>query len=434
MVAVVSDLSIQNGDEIDLVQLIETLWIGKWKIAWIAVIPVLLVVGFQFTQPPASFIAKTEIRKISSVEAQRYSESNAVGFFKVSRESILGLFIEQFEERKILEKAIRKFELLDPAEYEDEKEYNDAVIKLAASIVILPPQSGDGLDARSHWEIEFEFNDEFKWLDALAYATAAITEKVRTELQNRFDTSLAIAKQKRAFALEDLKTQIENAKADFDKEMTEFDLKHRFRLEDIETKISNVLSDYDRKTSDRLAFLKEQAAIARRLDVAKNTIEAQTFSAQSGMVANIKTDTPFYLRGFEAIEKEIELLNSRGDTRAFVAGLFDLEKEKRKLEQDKTVRRAEKNKLFLDAVLKLERKKRELEQDKTLERASSLFALTPILTPAEFSAVSITVEATDFENQSRFLLWLGSAVIIGGLIGAVFVLVTDAMQKRKGIL
>ncbi|MGB0820064.1 MAG: Wzz/FepE/Etk N-terminal domain-containing protein [Parvibaculales bacterium] len=376
MVAVVSELSIQNGDEIDLVQLIETLWIGKWKIAWIAVIPVLLVVGFQFTQPPASFIAKTEIRKISSVEAQRYSESNAVGFFKVSRESILGLFIEQLEERKILEEAIRKFELLDPAEYEDEKEYNDAVIKLAASIVILPPQSGDGLDARSHWEIEFEFNDEFKWLDALAYATAAITEKVRTELQNRFDTSLAIAKQKRAFA-----------------------------LEDIETKISNSLIDYERKTTDRLAFLGEQAAIARKLGVPKNTIEAQTFSAQSGMVANIKTDTPFYLRGFEAIEKEMELLGSRNDARAFVSGLRDLEI-----------------------------KKRELEQDKTLERASSLFALTPILTPAEFSAVSITLEATDFENQSRFLLWLGLAVIIGGLIGAVFVLVTDAMQKRKGIL
>ena len=377
MVDAVSDLRIENYDEIDLIQLIETLWIGKWKIAWIAVIPVLLVVGFQFTQPQASFIARTEIKKISSAEAQRYSESNnAVGFFKVSRETILDLFIERLEERKIFEEAIRKFELLDADEYEDEKEYNDAVIKLAASIVILPPQSGDGLDVRSHWEIEFEFNDEFKWLDALAYATAAITEKVRTELQSRFDTSLAVAKQKRAFA-----------------------------LEDIETKISNSLIDYERKTANRLAFLEEQAAIARKLGVAKNTIEAQTFSAQSSMVASIKTDTPFYLRGFEAIEKEIELLGSRDDARAFVSDL-----------------------------LGLEIKKRELEQNKILERASSLFALTPILTPAEFSAVSITVEATDFENQSRSLLSLGLAVIIGGLIGAVFVLVTGAIQKRKELL
>jgi LPS O-antigen subunit length determinant protein (WzzB/FepE family) len=376
MVAVVSDLRIQDDDEIDLVRLIETLWIGKWKIAWIAVMAVLLVAGFQFTQPPASFIAKTEIRVISSVEERRYSESNAVGFFKVSREIILGLFIEQLEERKILEEAIRKFELLDAAEYEDEKEYNDAVIKLAASIVILPLQSGDGLDAPGHWEIEFEFYDESKWLDAFTYVTAAITEKVRTELRSRFDTSLAIAKQRRAFA-----------------------------IEDIETKISNSLIVYERKTMNRLAFLGEQAAIARKLGVAKNTIEAQTFSAQSGMVANLKTDTPFYLRGFEAIEKEIELLGSRDEARAFVPGLLDLEI-----------------------------KKRELEQDKTLERASSLFALTPILMPAEFSAVSISIEATDFENQSRFLLLLGLGVIIGGLIGAAFVLVTDAIQKRKELV
>ena len=116
MVAVVSDLSIQNGDEIDLVQLIETLWIGKWKIAWIAVIPVLLIVGFQFTQPPASFIAKTAIRKISSVEAQRYSESNAVGSFKEAEELILWLYIEEHKERKILAEAMRKIELLEPAE------------------------------------------------------------------------------------------------------------------------------------------------------------------------------------------------------------------------------------------------------------------------------------------------------------------------------
>jgi LPS O-antigen subunit length determinant protein (WzzB/FepE family) len=36
MVAVVSDFRIQDDDEVDLVRLIETLWIGKWKIAWIA--------------------------------------------------------------------------------------------------------------------------------------------------------------------------------------------------------------------------------------------------------------------------------------------------------------------------------------------------------------------------------------------------------------
>jgi hypothetical protein len=116
----------------------------------------LLIIAFQFTQPPASFVAKTEIREISTVEAQRYSESNAVGLFEVTQASILGLFIEELEQLKALEEAIHKFKLLDASEYDDQKEYNSAVILLASSIVILPLQSGDGLDAPSHWEIEFK--------------------------------------------------------------------------------------------------------------------------------------------------------------------------------------------------------------------------------------------------------------------------------------
>ena len=54
--------------------------------------------------------------------------------------------------------------------------------------------------------------------------------------------------------------------------------------------------------------------------------------ANTGAVANVKSDTPFYLRGYEAIEKEIELIESREEVSAFVDGLLKLEQEKRFLE------------------------------------------------------------------------------------------------------
>lgn len=196
---------------------------------------------------------------------------------------------------------------------------------------------------------------------------------MKSILQQQFELSLLVAKQKRDFELEDLDFQINNA-----------------------------LADYDRKTSDRLAYLIEQAAIARKLGVAKNTIEAQMFSAQNGMVANVKTDTPFYLRGYEAIEKEIELIASRTKKEAFVVGLLELEQKQRKL-----------------------------KQDMTLERAEALFALTPIMSGDDFSAVSLTVEATNFEPQSSRLLMLALAVIIGGIAGVVYVLISTAVRQRK---
>lgn len=367
----------QSNDEIDLIELFQTVWDGRWKIVRIAFLSLLGVVGFQFTQPAPSFVATTEIKPINSVEAERYTAINALGFFKVTPSLLFDLYKEQLEERVLFEDAIRKFGLLDASRYEDETAYNDAVIELAASIEILPPSNLDGkgktADIRRYWELVFEFNDDDKWKEALRFVNDSASETVRNILTKKFETSLLVAKQKKSFETEDLIILIDN-----------------------------LLSDYDRKISDRLEFLKEQAAIARKLGVAKNTIEAQTFSAQNGMIANFKTDTPFYLRGYEAIEKEIELVETRKNKEAFAKGL-----------------------------LELEQKKRALEQDKTLERTESLFALTPIASPNDFVAVSISVGATDFENKSMRLLMLALALVFGGMIGVMYVLISKAVHDRS---
>ena len=366
-----------SNDEIDLIELFQTVWDGRWKIVRIAFLSLLGVVGFQFTQPAPSFVATTEIKPINSVEAERYTAINALDFFKVTPSLLFDLYKEQLEERVLFEDAIRKFGLLDASRYEDETAYNDAVIELAASIEILPPSNLDGkgktADIRRYWELVFEFNDDDKWKEALRFVNDSASETVRNILTKKFETSLLVAKQKKSFETEDLIILIDN-----------------------------LLSDYDRKISDRLEFLKEQAAIARKLGVAKNTIEAQTFSAQNGMVANFKTDSPFYLRGYEAIEKEIELVETRKNKEAFAKGL-----------------------------LELEQKKRALEQDKTLERTESLFALTPIASPNDFLAVSISVGATDFENKSMRLLMLALALVFGGMIGVMYVLISKAVHDRS---
>ena len=479
-------------DEIDLVELAQTVWDGRWKIVALVALSVLSVLGYQTIQPQPNFEASTEIKPITSVEAERYRQSNALGFFEVTPNTLLNLYIEQLDERTLFEEAIRKYQLLDVEKFEDKQAYEEAVISLASSIEILPPINVDGAekgDVRRFWTISFEYNDDAKWKSVLSFVDSNANQSVKSILQHRFRTTLSIAEKKKDFQLEDIQTQMANAKRDFDKQMAEFELKqgfqledidtqlenavsdfdkdmdefeqnHRFQLEDITTQIDNALRDYDRKTADRLAFLREQAAIARKLGVSKNTIEAQMFNAQNGVVANVKTDTPFYLRGYEAIEKEIELIEARSDKRAFVSGLLELEqkkreleqdktlqraemkkvfldsmleleKQKRKLEQDRTLQRVEKNKAFLDSLIDLEKKQREIEQNKSLERADILFASTPIMSANDFSAVSVTVEATSFETKSKKMLMLALAVVIGGMIGVFYVLISSAVRNRK---
>jgi sensor c-di-GMP phosphodiesterase-like protein len=79
----------------------------------------------------------------------------------------------------------------------------------------------------------------------------------------------------------------------------------------------------------------------------------------------------------------------------------------------------------------LEHKLRDLEQDKTLERAELLFATTPIASTNDFSAVSVMVEGTDFEAQNTPMLKLTLAVVISGMVGAMYVLFSNAIRKRK---
>ena len=365
-------------DELDLVELAQTVWDGRWKIVAVVALSVLSVFGYQTIQSQPNFEALTEIKPITSVEAERYRQSNALGFFEVTPNTLLNLYIEQLDERTLFEEAIHKYQLLDIENFEDKQAYDEAVIALASSIEILPPINVDGTereDVKRFWTIGFEYNDDAKWKQVLLSVDSLANQSVQRILQQRFRTSLSVAKQKQIFELEDL-----------------------------DLLITNALEDYERTTSDRLAYLSEQASIARKLGVAKNTIEAQTFSAQNGMIANVETKTPFYLRGYEAIEKEIELIKSRTKKEAFVSGL-----------------------------LELEQKQRTLKQDKTLERADILFASTPIMSTNDFSYVSVTVDATEIEDKSKEMLMLALSVVIGGMVGVFYVFFSSAVRKRKEV-
>ena len=195
----------------------------------------------------------------------------------------------------LFEDAFRKYAVLDKNDYETETDFNKAIIELAAEISLLPPINVDGTakgESRRHWTIEFEFNDKEKWLNALADVKAKANQNVRELIRDNFTTTLAAAEKKKAFEIEDISTIIDNA-----------------------------LSDYDRKADDRVAFLREQSAIARKLGVKNNTIETQSFGGKNSVVTNVITEMPLYLRGYEAIEKEIELIEARENKEAFVERL-----------------------------------------------------------------------------------------------------------------
>lgn len=418
-------------DEIDLLELIKTLWAGKWTIvgitAFVSSITLAVLISI-----PLPFIATTKIKPISAFAADAYAESNALGFFIVDRDILLDSFIEQLDDRELFFDVTKALSLINRDDFESEALYEEEVLEFVESFELLPPVNEDGLGrglSRRNWGLVVEYDDEDKWLDALRYVEHRANAEISAVVRQRFATAVTVAEQKREFDLQDLATQVTNAQADYDLQMSEFETRLAFDLEDVSTQIDNALADYDRTTSDRLAFLREQAAIARKLGVAKNTIEAQTFSAQNSILASVETDTPFYLRGYEAIEKEIELMESREDKRAFVSDLLDLEKAKRKLDQDRTLLRKEQEKQFLESKLDLERQMRALEQDRTIDRARALFSLTPIGKDEGFEAAMFTPEGTVFNRKIPKLLILVLVGLLSGMLSCIYVLVASATRK-----
>ena len=138
---------------------------------------------------------------------------------------------------------------------------------------MLRPINVDGSqrgETRLNWTIEFEINDQEKLEDILSFINNKINKNIQNYLAINFSTTLNNLK-----------------------------LLDKFKLEDLNQKIEFAKNDYDIETSNRLAFLYEQASIARELNIKNNTLEVENFNTSSGgVISNLQTAKPYYMRGY----------------------------------------------------------------------------------------------------------------------------------------
>ena len=368
-----------DNSEFNLIELIQTIWDGKWKVAVAAVMSYIAVIIYQ-PNTNNNFTAISEIKPISFLETIKYTPFNDLitdDANPISSSKILNLYLDILEDKSIFEDAIRKFNLLEAGQYNNDEEYNKAIIKLASSIKILLPGSAKVENlGTSHHTISIVYDDVEKWKNVLIYINDSANKLARKILVGEYNSTLSSLKNKQ-----------------------------NYQLEDILVKINNYLIDYEREIFDHLTYLKEQSEIARKLGIAQSTIAVQTFSSQNTSQLTVKTDSPFYLRGYEAIDKEIELINLRENKKAFIKGLYDLEKVKRTIEQDKTI---ERTKLALQSILLTDNKK--------------------------FSAASIDATRTEFQYEESTQMYRKKlAILIGLIVGVFYVIISSALQSHRAI-
>jgi LPS O-antigen subunit length determinant protein (WzzB/FepE family) len=387
-----------KSDEIDLIEVMLNIWDNKLKIAAITFIfiSISIIISYFIYNPLLK--AKTSILPISIFETNLYAQYNSYIENLVNEESkknyenknldqsqilikkinpnyLLSLFVEELKKKNLIIDVIQNYQLVDQKKYDGEDEYLKAVENKASNLVLINQNiNGNKKDEnKSNWIIEFNVDDSSKWEDALSYIDNQVNKNVKNHLKSIFNLNL------------------ENLK-----------LLNQFKLEDLNTKIINAKKNYEIETSNRLFFLKEQALIARELNIRYPSIDIETFNTPSGVISNVQMNTPYYMKGYLPIEKEIELIKARTNKDAFTQNL-----------------------------LKLENQKIILLENKSLERFEKLFTLTPIINGNNFRAAKIVYKDTKYESSFSLIKMILFGGIFGIIFGMFYVLISNAIYQRK---
>tara|TARA_Y100000389_G_C17421106_1_gene496770 strand:+ start:357 stop:1556 length:1200 start_codon:yes stop_codon:yes gene_type:complete len=393
------------NDEINITDIIISLWNNKIKI--IIITTAFLFLGIlYFNSSNKNFTAITNIKPASTFEIEKYNIFNNFTTLqedndneitenktvinektfniikdKITSEVLLNLFIDKIKTRELVQKGVIKSKLVNKDNFQNEEDYEVAIQKKTIFII-------DGITAPSinkenknipFWRYTFVISDKKKWKNFLEYIEKQANEEVRLFL---------------------LKT--------FNNKIETFNTESNHKLEDIEQKIEDVFLDYENKIAYKLAFLREQAEIARTLEIARTTLEIESFQTdktifETKSTINIIRESSYYLKGYEMIEKEISLIKSR-----------------------------KKTKIFIPKLAELERSKRELLQNKKVERLKSIYSKTPSNNKDEFIAGNIDYMATIYKPQQQPL---SKILVISFLIGLVtsfiYITLNNLITSRK---
>lgn len=265
-------------DEIDLIALSKTIWHGKIKILIITIISFLVGIGYSY-QLPNEYINSLNINKIDEHKLKKFYTiqtlinskdtkkepkqsdlKNQLDQPKQANESILKQFIyelKDYEEFLLSIKNTKKIkEQISKLKIADQK---IELFKYARLLEIVEPEKlGDN------------YIINFKWHEP---------EEAKKVLQDTLN-----------LAHNNLKASIHY---------------------ELDLNMSYVKKLTLRRDRERLDFLKEQSSIARELKIKTNQINNSNLN-QSNLSLNINVaNIAYYLRGYQAIEKEIELIENR---------------------------------------------------------------------------------------------------------------------------
>ena len=369
-------------DEIDLIELFFTLCEGKWKIIMFIIVAVLFSSALYFILPN-SYKATTPISVAKASTFFPYTSLNEVlernGFsLSLGRENMFDLFIEEFNDFEEIIDVISQDEYVKQSlEGLNNNERQRAIIELARSFNLKLAKK-DNLLSKNVGELSIEWHNDLEGLRLLDDAIKQMLINMQMGIKND---------------LNELANAIES--------------RNKVKLQNLELKLTLIKENKAFNDAKQLVFLREESEIAKELKIETNQLDVSKLSqkpTKAGILFNINADTsvPYYLRGYKAIDKEIEQLENRStDT-----GLL--------MEPGYIDTLAEITSVKLDASVS------------QLKLASEV-----VVNDNPNSWVEYDIRLSDSKSQKKIVLFVALGIVLGGIIGGIYVLISEALLKRK---
>lgn len=370
-------MSDQQDDEIDLIELFMTLWEGKVTI--ILITCAFLAGAFGYLSLTTGLVkGATEIREASSANFVKYENFNAIAArnnfrYAINGDLIFDTLVGEFGDYDEVGKAIEETDIfIKRTQGLDTIESYKNKLKLAKKFKIVPNEINITKSGRMTYE----------WTDQIE--ATLIFQKAMVEIYENLKNGLMADVEKIALAMEQAQVN--------QKKVLEAEARSIQKIA-LQGKIS------------REFFLQEQAAIARELKIADNMLDESGLSQsqRSTLSLNINgSEIPFYLRGYRAIEKELDILSNRSE---------------------------EENLLQNAQYLRVSAKIVELESDLSVEQIRATKVLIEQDDLQDWVVYDLNL--ADVEPLRKSSLILALSLVLGGFLGMAYVLIRRAVQNHK---
>lgn len=397
-------------DDIDFFEYFEATIDAKWKVVAITFFAVLVGVSFTLLKTN-SFKVSTPINPPGQSEMVKYKsvndllkekgmffneELNPLGY-KLDSQTIFNAFVVEFNDYNEMIEVLSKNNYVNQAIKDlDMVEKQRALTYFARQFELTPPSK-----KVKYWRLQFEWHDDYEGRSLLNDAIQLTLINVRSNVKNDL---YALAKAR--------------------------DLENSFKLESNREELITMAKSQLNKDKKRMTFLIAQSAIAKELDIPENTDYAKgvggTPSKEPTSRSNISlnflpgprqkifvpyylrenfsSDNPYYLRGYKAIDKELQLMKDRS--------------------QDELLVNAEGNIDIMDRII-------EIENDLTPSQLINTAKYIEANSPKDWVEYNLEVAAS--VPQKKPLLYIALSILIGGMLSIIYVLISYTIRKRKGI-